>query len=188
MNKKEDRMTRWMMCALFVPVVAVAQTPTVAPDNAPARITMAPAGEPGTPLAISGIVYAADGRTPVRNASIYVYQTDARGYYAPDNPRASDHPRLRGYLRTDANGRYEFRTIRPGSYPGTNNPGHIHYHVNAPDHAERVFEIVFADDPSIPARWREQARDPNSFVAIVELKRGGGGVWQGRQDVTLKRR
>jgi protocatechuate 3,4-dioxygenase beta subunit len=173
--------------ALLLPTLALAQTPTVAPATAPARVTLTGANEAGTPIVMRGTVFAADGRTPLRNASIYVYQTDARGYYAPDNPRASDNPRLRGYLRTDAQGRYEFRTIRPGSYPGTNNPGHIHYHVNAPGHAERVFEIVFADDAQIPARWREEAKKPDAFVAIVDLQRGEGGVAQGTQNVTLRR-
>jgi protocatechuate 3,4-dioxygenase, beta subunit len=179
-------MLRYLAAILLVPCLAQAQTPTVAPANAPARAVVAPADEPGTPLVISGIVYAADGRTPLRNASVYVYQTDARGYYAPTNARASDTPRLRAYMRTDANGRYEFRTIRPGSYPGTNNPGHIHYHVNASGHAERVFEIVFADDAQIPERWREEAKKANAFVAIVALQRMPDGTMRGSQNVTLR--
>src|SRR5688572_32143953 len=100
-------MLRYLAAILLVPCLAQAQTSTVAPANASARAVITPADEPGTPLVISGIVYAADGRTPLRNASVYVYQTDARGYYAPTDARASDTPRLRGYMRTDANGRYE---------------------------------------------------------------------------------
>jgi protocatechuate 3,4-dioxygenase, beta subunit len=34
-------------------------------------------------------------------------------------------------LRTHWEGRYSFRTIRPGSYPGTRVPQHIHYEVTA---------------------------------------------------------
>jgi protocatechuate 3,4-dioxygenase beta subunit len=181
-------MLRWVIAALLVPACANGQTATVAASDAPARIVVAPSNEPGTALLISGIVYAADGRTPLPNASVYVYQTDARGYYAPDNPRASDAPRLRGYMRTDANGRYTFRTIRPGSYPGTNNPGHIHYHVNAPGHAERVFEIVFDDDAQIPARWRQEATKPDAFVAIVSLTREQDGVMRGTQNVVMRAR
>jgi protocatechuate 3,4-dioxygenase beta subunit len=41
-------------------------------------------------------------------------------------------PRLTGLLRSDVAGRYSFRTIRPGSYPGTQVPQHIHYEVAAP--------------------------------------------------------
>ena len=38
------------------------------------------------------MVYAADGRTPVARASIYAYQTDARGYYRPDDARGTATP------------------------------------------------------------------------------------------------
>ena len=68
------------------PLQAGAQTPTVAPANAPSRAVVPPNGEPGTPIVISGIVSDAGG-SPLRGASVYVYQTDARGYYDPSNPR-----------------------------------------------------------------------------------------------------
>jgi len=174
------------LALLLFPALAAAQAPTVAPGNAPVRVTLHPSGEPGSALTISGVIYAADGRTPLRRASVYVYQTDAKGYYAPDDARASGNPRLRGYMRTDSSGRYEFHTIRPGSYPGSRNPGHIHYHVNAPGYEERVFEIVFDDDPLIPEQWRREATRPNSGVAIVKLSRNGAG-WKGVQNVTLRK-
>ena len=168
----------------FVPVPSGAQTPTVAPADAPSRTVVPPNGEAGTPIVISGTV--SDGSGVLRGASVYVYQTDARGYYDPANPRASDRPRLRAYMRTDAQGRYEFRTIRPGSYPGTNNPGHVHYHVVAPGYRERVFEIVFEGDSLIPPQWREQAKSEDSGVAIVALTGSGPGPLRGTQNVTLR--
>jgi protocatechuate 3,4-dioxygenase beta subunit len=172
----------------LLPPAAAAQAPVVAPADAPARTVVAPAGEAGDPLVVSGVVYADDGRTPLRGVSVYVYQTDARGYYHPDNARDSENPRLRGYMRTDAAGRYEFRTIRPGSYPGTRNPGHIHYVVQAPGYQDRLFEIVFEGDSLIPAQWRADARRPDSGVAIVVLERLPAGGWRAAQDVTLRRR
>jgi protocatechuate 3,4-dioxygenase beta subunit len=173
-----------VICAMIAPYCLVAQQSTVAPLDAPARGALVPRGEPGESLVISGVVFRADGRTPLANASIYVYQTDVRGYYATENPRASDNPRLHGYLRTDAQGRYEFRTVRPGSYPGSRNPGHIHYHVSAPGHRERVFEVVFEGDTLIPERWRRDA-SPDAFVAIVRLIQSGSAL-RGDHNVTLR--
>jgi protocatechuate 3,4-dioxygenase beta subunit len=169
----------------FVSAPAGAQPPTVAPADAPSRTVVSPNDEPGTALVISGTVSGADGAA-LRGASVYVYQTDARGYYDPSNPRASDRPRLKAYMRTDAQGGYEFRTIRPGSYPGTANPGHIHYHVVAPGYRERVFEIVFEGDTLIPPQWRAQAKSEDSGVAIVVLNRDGSGPLRGVQHVRLR--
>lgn len=174
-----------LLGAFLVPSILAGQVSTVAPSNAPSRIVVTPQGEAGESLVISGVVFQADGRTPLRGASVYIYQTDARGYYAPDNARASDNPRLRGYLRTDAQGRYEYTTVKPGSYPGTRNPGHVHYHVSAPGYTERVFEIVFEGDTLIPEQWRRDAQNPQSGVAIVRLESAGNGK-RGVQNVTLR--
>ena len=65
--------------------VAAAREPSrLAPENAPSSGEVAPAAEPGDRLEVKGVVYAADGRTPVAKASVYVYQTDAKGYYQSD--------------------------------------------------------------------------------------------------------
>ena len=171
----------------LLPAALLAQPAKLAPADASSRASVGPAPEPGDRLTISGIVYDEDGRTPLRSASVFVYQTDARGYYRPDNPRDSDNPRLFAHMRTDAQGRYEFRTVKPGSYPGTRNPGHIHYHVRAPGYRERVFEIVFAGDTLIPEQWLRDAANPDGGVAIVRLEADGARALRGTQNVTLRK-
>ena len=146
---------------------------------------MAPAHESGERLEVSGVVYAADGRTPVAAASVYVYQTDARGYYRPDDAMGNRDPRLKALLRTDAQGRYAYRTIRPGSYPGTRVPQHIHYEVAADGHGTRIFEIVFEDDPNVTAQVRADAARPGSVYALRKVERGTDGVGHVVQDVVL---
>ena len=157
----------------------------VAPDNAPSSADVAPPSEPGDRMEVAGIVYAADGRTPIGSASVYVYQTDARGYYRPDDPMGNRNPRLMALLRTDAQGRYSYRTIRPGSYPGTRVPQHIHYEVAAKGHGTRIFEIVFEDDPFVSARIRADAARPGSIYAVQSLQRGTDGVGRLTQDIVL---
>lgn len=160
--------------------------PLIAEKSAPARITMAPRDEPGERMVVTGRVVGADGRTPLRDVSIYVYQTDRDGIYSkPVND--SRTPRLRGYMRTDAEGRYEFSTIKPGSYPNTRNPAHIHYVVNAPGLKERIFEIVFAEDPLVDQRIRERAAMEDSGFSIRPLARDAEGVWRCTQDIQLKK-
>ena len=168
--------------------VAVAREPSrVAPESAPSSGDVAPAGEPGDRLEVKGVVYAADGRTPVPKASVYVYQTDAKGLYRPDDPMGNRNPRLMALLRTDSAGRYSYRTIRPASYPGTRVPQHIHYEVAAPGRGARIFEIVFDQDPLVTDEIRRQAEKPDSIYSVRRIERGADGVGQVTQDVVLGR-
>jgi protocatechuate 3,4-dioxygenase beta subunit len=152
-----------------------------------AKAVIASKGEPGEPLIVTGKVYAADGATPLAGATVYVYQTDARGYYGANESRDSTSPRLRATMRTDAEGRYEFQTIKPGSYPGTKNPAHIHYVVSAPGHKEKVFEIIFQDDPNVTDRIRADAAREESAYSIKRLDKDRQGVMRCMQDVMLRR-
>jgi protocatechuate 3,4-dioxygenase beta subunit len=157
----------------------------VAPASAPSSAAVAPAGEAGPRLKVTGVVYAADGRTPVPGASVYVYQTDARGYYRPENAMGNRDPRLMALLRTDASGRYSFTTIRPGSYPGTRVPQHIHYEVAAKGHATRIFEIVFDDDPLVTEEVRRSAGRAGSVYSLKRVESRPSGVGLVVQDVVL---
>jgi protocatechuate 3,4-dioxygenase, beta subunit len=157
----------------------------LAPEGAPSTAALARPGEPGERLEVRGVVHAKDGRTPVPGASVYVYQTDARGYYRPDDAMGNRDPRLMALLRTDAAGRYSFTTIRPGSYPGSRVPQHIHYEVAANGHGSRVFEIVFDDDPFVDDEVRRRAAQPGSIYSLRRVERGPGGVGLVEQDVVL---
>jgi len=133
-------------------------------------------------------VYAADGRTPVGGASLYVYQTDARGHYRPDDAMGNRDPRLMALSQTDGQGRYSYRTIRPGSYPGTRVPKHIHYEVTADGHGTRIFEIVFEDDPFVSPQIRADAARAGSVYALRRVQKDTGGAARVRQDVVLPAR
>ena len=173
------------IAAALLALPALARDARLAPMDAPSSADVAPPGEPGERLEVSGVVYAADGRTPVPGASVYVYQTDARGYYRPEDAMANRNPRLKALLRTDGRGRYSYRTIRPASYPGTRVPRHIHYEVAAEGSGTRVFEIVFEDDPFLTEPVRAAAARPGSFYSLRAVQRGTGGVGRVTQDVVL---
>ena len=86
---------------------------------------IAPTSEPGSALTVHGRILAVSG-APAADAVIFAYQTDRGGLY--DKPENGPHSwRLRGWTRADADGRFTFETIRPGSYPNSNNPPHVHF-------------------------------------------------------------
>ena len=73
---------------------------------------------------------------PVKGARVEIWQANAHGRYAHPsdlNPAPLD-PNFQGYAvqTTDKEGRYRFKTIKPGSYPAEVNytrPPHIHFEV-----------------------------------------------------------
>lgn len=142
-----------LSASLLVAASLAAQSSHVAPRNAPSTGRLTPAGEPGPALSVSGVVVDPDGK-PVPGASLYAFQTDAEGYYGVKPVSDNQNPRLKVLLRTDAQGRWSFETIRPGSYPNSRAPGHIHFEVSAQGFATKVFEIVFEGDPFVTAQMK----------------------------------
>jgi protocatechuate 3,4-dioxygenase, beta subunit len=156
------------------------------PDTLSSQTTVAQ-GEKGTKIQISGIIYQKDGKTPAPNIILYIYQTDNDGYYkaAKTQTVAIRHGRLRGWMKTDAKGRYAFTTIRPASYPNTKILAHIHPTIKEPNKNEYyIDDFVFADDPFLTAS--EKSKMPNrGGNGIVKLTKNTEGVWVGKRDIVL---
>ncbi len=128
---------------------------------------LAPPGEPGTPLRVEGLVFAPDGEIPAAGVVVYAYQTDATGVYAPPGRP----PRLRAWMRTGPDGRFSYDTVRPGSYPGTRNPAHVHHQLWGAGYPPQwANDLLFDDDPLVPEaeRRRSEALGPFAFVRRVE--------------------
>jgi protocatechuate 3,4-dioxygenase beta subunit len=143
--------------------------------------------EAGEPLIVSGTIYSPDGKQPLPGITLYVYQTDATGRYSTsggDN-RAT---RIHGVMRTNAEGRYEFRTIKPGSYPNSRNPAHIHAYISGPEYPEYwIDEFLFADDPFIKDDDRQKAIGQRTFAHILSLTRGSDGILRAVRDIKIER-
>ena len=134
-------------------VRASAQAVHEAPATASSTGRVAPQGEPGQPLQVSGVVVGADG-APIAGASLYVYQTDHEGYYGVKPASDNRNPRLKLFLRSDAKGGWSFDTVKPGSYPNSRVPAHIHFEVSTPGRAAKIFEIVFEGDRFVTGEMR----------------------------------
>ena len=143
----------------------------------PARLTsserIAPDDEPGTALVVHGRAFDADGRTPLAGATVFAYHTDRSGIY-----RARGEPahtwRLKGWARTDSEGRFEFRTIRPGPYPGGMDAAHIHLTLFTADGTgHHAGGLLFDDDPLVSAVEREASHRSGEFGPVCAVRREG---------------
>ena len=171
-----------------------------APRNAPSVGVLASNNEPGERLIVTGRVLF--GSRPVAGASLFIFQTDRNGEYAPgvQGNDAELNPRLFVLLRTDTQGRYRFETIRPGSYNG--NAAHVHYVVKAADYKTRLVDLWFQDDPILVARRAagqpeitDALRNTPYFkagthdsIAIRPVSRGAEGRWQTSRDIQMLRK
>jgi len=158
-------------------------------DNAKAyswKTDIAPKDELGEPLIVSGTIYGKNGVTPLPNVLIYVYQTDAEGYYRKGN-NSSDNPRLKGWMKTNADGKYEFRTIKPGSYPGSRNPAHIHSKITIPGHGEQwIDEFHFEGDPFLSETHVRNEIAKGRFSSVMSMQRGADGVIRCVRDLKME--
>ncbi len=151
------------------------------------RTTIVSNNEPGEPLIVSGTIYTPDGRTPIHGITLSVYQTDATGVYST---RGGDNrnTRIHGSMVTNAEGRYEFRTIKPASYPNSTNPAHIHAFVSGPGYPEYwIDEYLFEDDRFVSEDVRHKAANQGSFSPILKLTRGNDGMLHGVRDIKIER-
>ncbi len=116
-------------------------------------------GVKGEPAFYSGRVLSADGQ-PIRGALLDIWSGDGDGNY--DMQLGDDvGMKARGRIRTDGEGRYWFRSIKPTFYPVPSDgpvgvmlrkmgrhpfrPGHIHMIVSAPGHAAVTTHLFVAD-------------------------------------------
>jgi len=137
-------------------IAALERAQSARPAHLTTTARIAPETEPGDPLVVHGRAVMEDGTTPAANAVVFAYHTDREGHY--DRPGAPAHSwRLKGWALTDANGRFEFRTIRPAPYPQRNTAAHIHLNIFVAD-GRRYFDgLVFDDDPLVTAADRPAA-------------------------------
>jgi protocatechuate 3,4-dioxygenase, beta subunit len=120
----------------------------------------------GELLHVAGRVLNLSGE-PVRNAKVEVWQANSYGRYRhpSDNNPAPLDPNFDGaaVLTTDAEGRYAFKTIKPGAYPAgpsTIRPPHIHFQVTGRED-RLVTQLYFESEPY---------NDTDRFLNTAEAK------------------
>lgn len=120
-------------------------------------------GAKGPPCYVSGQVRGIGGE-PVAGAAIDVWQSDEEGFYdvqQPDADGGHTH-RARAQLRSDAQGRFHFRSILAHGYPIPHDgpvgrmlqalgrhpwrPAHLHFMIAAPGYQRLITHVFRAGD------------------------------------------
>ena len=157
-----------------------------APNDVSWKTVLSTDADKGEKMLISGTVFEADGKTPAPNVLIYIYHTDIEGYYGRKSGEHK-HGRYRGWMLTDAKGRYEFQTIKPAPYPENRFAAHIHTTLTTAKMREDwIDNYLFEGDMLISARERAEAGKKGGFNPILTLERKGG-VLSGIRDIALPR-
>jgi protocatechuate 3,4-dioxygenase beta subunit len=128
-------------------------------------------GEPGEPLVVAGQIFRPDGRTPAAGVTVYAYNTDAEGYYEAN--RTEYPPRIYGWMKTDGEGRFELRTIRPGRYPDMRTPAHVHFELWGGGYPlQSGGAVQFAGDSYLTADMLADDASLAKFRTIREVRGG----------------
>ncbi|MDH3403801.1 MAG: hypothetical protein OES32_08150 [Acidobacteriota bacterium] len=158
------------------------------PEAIPSHARIAPPDEPGEALRIEGRVLRPDGR-PAPGVVVYAYQTNAEGIYPRDQRlrgAAARHGALRGWARADDEGRYGFDTVRPGGYPGSDMPQHIHMHVLEPGRCTYyIDDVVFRDDPRLTDEKLASYSPGRGGSGVVVPRPSGPSAWIATRDIVL---
>ncbi len=123
----------------------------------------------GVVLHLQGRVLDDNGR-PLPGALVEIWQCDAQGLY--DHPRQPGRERrdqaFQGYgrMQADADGRYQFRTLKPVAYPGRT--PHIHLKAATAAGGLLTSQFYIAGDPRNDADFvfRSAVRDPRQRERI----------------------
>jgi len=118
----------------------------------------------GETVDVSGRVQDLDG-DPIANAEIITWQANAQGFYENQQPDLQPEFNLRGSFRTDTDGHFHYRTIKPCGYGVPDDgpvgkllrqagyplrrPAHLHFIIKAPGFETITTHIYDSSDPHL---------------------------------------
>jgi protocatechuate 3,4-dioxygenase, alpha subunit len=134
----------------------------------------------GERITIEGRVLDGDGEL-VTDAMLEIWQADGAGRYPGADPALSN-ARFKGFGRAECNeeGRYSFRTVKPGRVPGPNGTmqaPHINVGVFARGILRRLFTRIYFDDEAANGSDPILALVPREVRSTLIARRGAGSAY-----------
>jgi protocatechuate 3,4-dioxygenase, beta subunit len=161
-------------------------------DNDLTRVAGGPGSAKGLPFILSGVVRDLNG-APVSDAKVELWQTDDGGvyYHSGDNNAAKRDANFQFYGEsvTGKDGRYSFRTVKPGLYTGRIR--HFHFKVKRGDATVLISQFTFDDERSTFQTDGVQRRLSGDALesTVIAPKRGtdaaGKEAWLASKDIVI---
>lgn len=134
----------------------------------------------GERIRIEGRLFDGDGE-PVTDAMLEIWQADGQGRYPGADPALSN-ARFKGFGRAECNaeGRYSFRTVKPGPVPGPNGTmqaPHIDVGIFARGILRRLFTRIYFEDEAANASDPILALVPADARGTLIARRAGEGAY-----------
>ena len=142
----------------------------------------------GLKIMLTGTIYHNDGKTPAKDVILYAYHTDQNGIYPTKGDEtgwAKQHGYLRGWVKTDDNGRYAFYTLKPEAYPSRNTPAHIHLTVLEPNGKYYWLGSCHFEGDSLLTDKEIDPDSPRGGSSGLLTLRKEEGLWVGTRDIIL---
>ena len=157
-----------------------------APDDVSWKTVLSKKSDKDEPMIISGTVFESDGKRVAPNVLIYFYHTDSNGFYGRRGEVRHGH--FRGWMLTNAKGKYEFSTIKPAPYPNRTDAAHVHMTLTGRNFREDSIDaILFEGDKFITKQERNSAGKKGGFNPILKLEKGADAVLRGVRNIQLEK-
>ena len=147
----------------------------------------------GEPCVVRGTIRSAEGK-PIAGAALDIWETGEHGY----DVQKGDPMDLRGIFRTDAEGKFWFRCVKPVSYPVPSDgpvgkmltatgrhpmrPAHLHFMITAPGYDRLVTHIFVKGDKYLDSDAVFGVKES----LIIDFKKNAAGEWEAGYDFVLK--
>ena len=154
--------------------------------GAPFRKNLNPGDFKSEVLHLKGTIFREDGRTPIKNCLIEIWQCQANGVY--DN--TSEEYLYRASQKVSANGTYHFITTKPVPYPVEESttvfrPAHIHMRISAIGVQDLITQVYFSGDPHLEGD--PSTNSPLSIHRILPTRKINNSESEIRFDIVLKK-
>jgi catechol 1,2-dioxygenase len=155
--------------------------------GAPIRMNINPPDFTGTPLHLTGTVFNVDGKTPLKDTLVEIWQCQPNLEY--DN--LSEDFKYRGCGKTGQDGTYHFITTHPPAYPlnaekTIYRPSHIHMRIagEAGDY-DLITQIYFQGDQYLDKD--DYSSSPTAIHRILEVTKNSKNEDVVRFDVVMSK-